>query len=390
MDALDIVLIVMVLAAAIQGLRLGAITQVLTFGGFLLGMTIGALVAVGLVASMHAGHLKTSATLALVLGSAALFGVGGRVIGNWTNGTLRRWHLGALDAGLGVVVAGAAVLLSAWLVANVVAQAPTGWLGSEIQGSDVLRAVDNVMPPVPTVFANVQSFLAAPGFPSVFAQLAPTTAGPVALPSQGAAAAMAASDSRSVVKVLGQACGYLQEGSGFVVGPGLVATNAHVVAGESTTQVEVGASTYRATPVLFDASYDLAVLRTGAPLGPALTINPSVVSRGTRGAVVGYPENGPLKVGPSGVSAVITAEGRDIYNQVSVVRQVYQLDTVVEPGNSGGPIVDADGHVIGVVFSRSTVTSDIGYALTSPGVLKRVDEAALRTAPVTTGGCTES
>ena len=92
-----------------------------------------------------------------------------------------------------MVVAGAAVLLSAWLVANVVVQAPAGWLGSEIQGSDVLRAVDTVMPPVPTVFANVQSFLATPGFPSVFAQLAPTTAGPVAVPSQGAAAAMAAS-----------------------------------------------------------------------------------------------------------------------------------------------------------------------------------------------------
>lgn len=389
MDTLDIVLIVVVIAAAIQGLRLGAITQVLTYGGFLLGMTVGALVAVGLVASMHAGNLKTSVTLALVLGSAALFSVGGRLIGNWTNGTLRRWHLGPLDAGLGVVVAGAAVLLSAWLVANVVVQAPAGWLGSEIQGSDVLRAVDTVMPPVPTVFANVQSFLATPGFPSVFAQLAPTTAGPVAVPSQGAAAAMAASDSRSVVKVLGQACGYLQEGSAFVAGPGLVVTNAHVVAGEHTTQVQVGAATFRATPVLFDPAYDLAVLRTSAPLGPALAISPGVVDRGTQGAVIGYPENGPLTVGPAGVATVITASGRDIYNQGSVVRQVYQLDTVIEPGNSGGPIVDADGHVIGVVFSRSTVTAKIGYASTSPGVLQRVDEASLRSAPVTTGACTE-
>jgi S1-C subfamily serine protease len=89
------------------------------------------------------------------------------------------------------------------------------------------------------------------------------------------------------------------------------------------------------------------------------------------------------------VSALFTAEGRDIYNQNSVVRQVYQLDAVVQPGNSGSPVVDSSGHVIGVVFSRSTATPSIGYALTSPGVLKRVDEAAQRTKPVATGACTE-
>jgi S1-C subfamily serine protease len=245
------------------------------------------------------------------------------------------------------------------------------------------------MPPVPTVFADVQSFLATPGFPSVFAQLAPTTAAPVAMPSQGTADALAASDARSVVKVLGQACGYEQEGSGFVVSPGLVVTNAHVIAGEGTTQVVVGASSFGATPVLFDPSYDLAVLRTDAPLGSPLKIAPAVVSRGTQGAVVGYPHNGPLTVAPSGVSAVFTAAGRDIYNQTPVDRQVYQLDAVVEPGNSGSPVVDSDGQVIGVVFSRSTATSNIGYALTSPGVLKRIHEGSLRTKPVTTGACTE-
>jgi S1-C subfamily serine protease len=168
-----------------------------------------------------------------------------------------------------------------------------------------------------------------------------------------------------------------------------VVTNAHVIAGESTTQVEVGGGSFKATPVLFDPNYDLAVLRTSAPLGSSLPIDPAVANRGTQGAVVGYPHNGTLTVAPSGVSALFTAEGRDIYNQDSVVRQVYQLDAVVEPGNSGSPVVDSSGHVIGVVFSRSTASPDVGYALTSPGVLKRVDEAALRTKPVTTGACTE-
>lgn len=390
MDGLDIALIVVVVVAAVRGLRLGALTQVLTFGGFVLGLTLGALLAVLFISSVQAGSFKTAVTLLLVLGLAVVFGMGGRVLGRWSHVTLRRWHLSSLDAALGVMVAGVSVLLSAWLVANVVAQVPAGWLGSQIQRSDVLRAVDDIMPPVPSVYADVQSFLASPGFPSVFAELSPTTASPVAVPSDQAAQAMAASAATSVVKVLGQACGYLQEGSGFVVGPGLVATNAHVVAGEPSSQVQVGTGTYAATPVFYDPDYDLALLRTSAPLGPALDLDPADVERGTLGALLGYPKDGSLSVEPAGVASSLTAEGRDIYNQGEVVRKVYQIDANVEPGNSGGPVVDAGGQVIGVAFSRSTVWRGVGYALASPGVLRRVDEAAGRTAAVGTGACTQS
>ena len=118
-----------------------------------------------------------------------------------------------------------------------------------------------------------------------------------------------------------------------MVGPGLVVTNAHVVAGRATTEVQVSTGTYPATAVLYDPTYDLAVLRTKAPLGPALTLDHNVVARGSQAAVVGYPKDGPLLVAPAGVDGAITARGRDIYNQGTVVRQVYQLSTEVEPGN---------------------------------------------------------
>jgi S1-C subfamily serine protease len=390
MDVLDIVLILLVVAAAIHGLRLGALVQVFSFGGFVVGMTLGSLLAVLAVSSVHAGTTKTVVTLLLVLGPAVLLGVGGRVLGTWSNVAMRRVHLGAVDAVLGVGVAAVAVLLSAWLVANVLAQAPYPWLGDQIQHSEVLKAVDDVMPPVPSVVADVQSFLADPAFPSVFAQLSPTAAAPVPVPSSSSASVIAARATGSMVKVLGQACGYLQEGSGFVAAPGLVVTNAHVVAGEPSTQVQVASGAYSATPVLYTPKYDLAVLRTIAPLGPPLTVDPTDVGRGTQGAVVGYPENGPLVVGPAGVAAALTAEGRDIYNQGFVVRKVYQIDANVEPGNSGGPLVATDGEVIGVVFSRSTVSADVGYALASPGVLSRIQQAQGRAAAVSTGACTES
>jgi S1-C subfamily serine protease len=129
------------------------------------------------------------------------------------------------------------------------------------------------------------------------------------------------------------------------------------------------------------------VLRTAAPLGPVLSIDPDQVPRGTQAAILGYPEDGPLSIGAAGVTAEVTAVGRDIYNQGAVTRGVYALDASVRPGNSGGPVVIAGGEVVGVVFSRSTVYSDVGYALTSPGVLARVREAALRQAPVSTQKC---
>jgi S1-C subfamily serine protease len=241
---------------------------------------------------------------------------------------------------------------------------------------------------VPSVYGDLQNFLNTRGFPQVFSSLIPPTASSVATPSDAQTQALANPAMSSVVKVLGTACGNEQEGSAFVVGPGLVATNAHVVAGEPDTEVVVNGSSYKATAVLFDPSFDLAILRTRAPLGPVLSISPTLVGRGTQAAILGYPEDGPLTVDPAGVTAEITAVGRDIYNNGLVTRGVYAVDADVLPGNSGGPLVAAGGQVIGVVFSRSTVYGSVGYALTSPGVLARVQAADGRFATVGTGQCT--
>ena len=150
----------------------------------------------------------------------------------------------------------------------------------------------------------------------------------------------------------------------------------------------IGDTAYGATAVLFDPSFDLSVLRTDAPLGPPLPISAALVGRGTEAALLGYPEDGPLAIGPAGVTSEVTALGRDIYGNGSVTRGVYSLQANVEPGNSGGPLMGPGGQVIGVVFSRSTVYPDVGYALTSPGVLARVQEAALHRGAVSTGPCT--
>jgi S1-C subfamily serine protease len=388
-DVVDIVLVVLLVAAAVHGLRLGALVQVFTFVGFLIGLTGGALLAIALGSAVHSPPVRQVLALSLVMGLAVLCGIAGRVVGTWTHVVVRRHHLGKIDSALGVAVAVVAVLISSWLVANVVAgNSRYVWLDSAVQRSDILRSVDQVLPPAPSIFSRVQSFLASEGFPAVFADpLSAPNAADVPVPGRTEAQRIATTAAFSTVKVVGDACGYQQEGSGFVVGHGLVVTNAHVVAGEHQTTLEVGAVTYRATVVLYDPAFDLALLRTSAPLGPVLTLSNQIASRGTQGAVLGYPENGPLTVSAAGVTANIVAEGRDIYGNGLVTRDFYSIDAQVLPGNSGGPLVDASGKVVGMVFSRSTVYPGVGYALASPGVLSRVQQGEGQTHAVSTGGC---
>jgi len=389
MNLVDVVVLVVVALAAVQGLRLGAIVQLLTFAGFWLGLLLGTLVWVHALAFIHHANERAGITVVAVLFTAGALAVLGRVVGSYSNTTIRRLHLGTVDAALGVGVAVIAVLLSSWLVASVISSPNSRftWLSSAVARSDILHSVDRLLPQVPPVFTDLQNYLSEQGFPQVFSTLTPPSPGSVTTPDDAATRTLAAPAILSTVKVLGAACGEEQEGSGFVVGHGLVVTNAHVVAGESATQVVVNGSPYTATVVLFDPEFDLAVLRTGAPLGPVLTIDPVQVPRGTQAAILGYPEDGPLTTGSAGVTAEITAIGRDIYNQGSVTRGVYALEATVRPGNSGGPVVSAGGEVVGVVFSRSTVYPDVGYALTSPGVLARVRQAASRQAPVSTQKC---
>jgi S1-C subfamily serine protease len=386
-NVVDVVVLILVALAAVQGLRLGAVVQVLSFGGFLVGLYFGAQLASATVTWGHSQSTRTALALATLLGVAVLCGVAGRIMGNQVFRRVHRGALGAIDSGLGVVVAVVASLLAAWLLANTLVNTDSLTLNASIDQSKIIRSLDNVLPAPPSVFSRFQNFLSAQGFPPVFAQLAPESAGPVALPG-GAQLDVAASRAEaSTVKIIGEGCGQIQEGSGFVVEPGLVVTNAHVVAGIAHPMVQVGASLLATTVIYFDPFYDLSVLRVSGLDEPLLTLDPEPATRGVQAAVLGYPGGGTFRAAPAGIMAVFQAEGRDIYGQGLTVRNVYEIQAKVRPGNSGGPLVQLDGQVIGVVFSRSTTNGDIGYALTSPGVLSRVRQAESSPKAVGTGAC---
>jgi S1-C subfamily serine protease len=176
----------------------------------------------------------------------------------------------------------------------------------------------------------------------------------------------------------------VQEGSGFVAGPGLVVTNAHVVAGErDTVVVDALGARHDAAAVAFDPDRDLAVLAV-----PSLDAAPLAIAAGEVddvGAVYGHPGGGPLRASPARVAERIEAVGTDIYRTSESRRDVYVLAAALEPGDSGAALVDVAGRVIGVAFAIDPGDPGTAYAL-SDTELRRVLEA-IEPFEVETGPC---
>jgi len=393
---IDLLLIVLVGVSLVRGLRLGAAVQVMSFGGFWLGLVLGALLAPPIARLAHTAAAKAILSLVVVFGVASLLGTVGRQVGVRIWRLFRQIHLGPADSGIGAVVAGVATLLAAWIVASMLSSAPVPRLSAQINGSAILRGLDGVLPSAPTVFSRIQQLLNAHGFPQVFAQLSPQSAGPVALPSQPTLRAAALAGRHSTFKIEAEGCGELLEGSGFLVAPDVVLTNAHVIAGTGRITVIDGdgndgtPARYPATPIFFDPNLDIALLRTSSPPPePVLSLDGSNVNRGAQGAVLGYPGGNPFDVEAAAVQAQFQAVGRDIYGGGLTQRSVYQIQSLVRAGNSGGPLIEADGAVVGVVFSRSASDPNVGYALASPPVLAKVRANEASTTPVGTGDCTD-
>ena len=387
MNAVDVAVVVVAVLAAVQGARVGGLVQVCAIIGFFSGLFVGALLASRTVAWAHSPTARTAVALSTMLLVAFSFGMVGRIVGGMLTSHVPQGPARSVDSAAGVLVAVVAALVTVWLLASTMVNSSSVALDNAILQSRIIKALDGVLPPPPTVFSQAQGFLSAEGFPPVLGALAPASARPVPLPTDATLRQAVLAAGPSTLKVEGFGCGVLQEGSGFVAAPGLVVTNAHVVAGIRRPLVQVGSSLQSAEVLSFDPSFDLAVLRVPGLTAPVLHLDPSTVPQGTQGVVLGYPEGGPFTADGAGVMALFQAEGRDIYGHGLTIRNVYEIDADVRPGNSGGPLVLPGGEVVGVVFSRSTVDTSIGYALTSPDVATRVVAAEQVRAPVGTGGC---
>lgn len=387
-NVLDIAIIALVVLAAVNGFRRGAALQLSAYAGLLLGLIVGALVAPA-IAGLLGSELQQAVVALIVLVAAAAIGDAiGWIIGAKFWAMARRSGVGGVDSAAGSVVAVVAVLLATWFIGYNLSNGPFPSVSEQIRGSAVVRGLDRALPQPPSVLAQVRQFLNRFGFPEVFAGLPPAPAGPVQGPTRGQTADAARHAIASTVRIEGEACGAIQEGSGFVAADHYVITNAHVVAGvRSPTVQEQGGGSQRSTVVLFNPRMDIAILRVAATPGPPLHLVGSEADRGAKGAVLGYPGGGSLKYGPAAVRRDLDATGRDIYGESVVTRDVYELQAIVRPGNSGGPFVLVNGDVAGVVFAASTTDPKVGYAIASPEVVPLLRQAQSSTTAASTDRC---
>jgi uncharacterized membrane protein required for colicin V production len=389
MSIIDIIVIILVIGALIRGQELGFVRQLFSTVGFFGGLMLGAVLEPHVVVLAHTPTARIIITLASTLGMAVLLLFIGEIAGVIVKEKLQlQDKLNRIDTFLGAGLASISIFVLVWLCAPVFVTLPYPNVQSAVRGSAIVSALNRTLPPAPNIIADIGHLIAPNGFPDVFIGSEPLPS-PANLPAPAELAAAVKKDGASVVKIEGEGCGGIVEGSGFVVGDGIVATNAHVVAGIADPAIIDSNGKHRAAAIWFDPDLDFAVLRAKDLAGGPLAFKAGHAVRSTPGGVLGYPGGGPFTASTAAVLDEFTAVGRNIYNEGSTERDVYSIRAGVEPGNSGGPLINTNGDVIGVVFAASTAYNDVGYALSAKQVLAEIDLAKTQTQPVNTGSCAE-
>jgi S1-C subfamily serine protease len=394
-DVLDLILLVVVAAFAVSGYRQGFIVGILSFFGFVGGALLGAEFGPSISRALVGGQTQQDVIAVVLLVS---FAVIGQFVASSIGAAMRStvtWHSATvLDSVGGSVVSAVSVLLIAWVVGSVLIESPFPVVDTQVNNSLALQTLDKFMPsPAKTMFSDFRRLLAsnstyAEVFSGIGAEriLAIPAPDPAVTGDRGVQSAAG-----SVVRVQGVApsCGRSIEGSGFVISPHHVLTNAHVVAGVTTHQiVTTGDGTiYTATVVRYDPQVDVAILYVpglhATPLHFAGSANP-----GDNAVVAGYPLDATnLHLVPARIGGIQNAQGPNIYETSTVTRQIYEIRAVVKSGNSGGPLLSPEGTVDGVVFAAAVGQSDTGFALTAAEVSADASAGEHQSSAVSTGAC---
>ncbi|KAA1251148.1 acid resistance serine protease MarP [Mycobacterium simiae] len=389
---LDIAVLAVAFIAAISGWRSGALGSMLSFAGVLLGAIAGVLLAPHIVSHIAAPRAKLFAALFLILGLVVIGEVAGVVLGRAVRGAIRNRPIRVIDSVIGVAVQLVVVLTAAWLLATPLTQSKDQpELAAAVRGSRVLAEVNEVAPVwLKTVPKRLSALLNTSGLPAVLEPFSRTPVIPVASPDSALAQnPVVTATAPSVLKIrsLAPSCQKVLEGSGFVVAPDRVMTNAHVVAGSNSVQVYASGKPLDATVVSYDPSVDIALLAVPNLPPPPLTFAAQEAQTGTSVVVLGYPGGGNFTATPARIREAIKLSGPDIYRSPQpVTRDVYTIRANVEQGDSGGPLIDLSGQVLGVVFGAAVDDPETGFVLTAGEVADQLARIGA-TQRVGTGAC---
>jgi S1-C subfamily serine protease len=372
-------------------------TALLAFYGYLQGFIIGGLSLAGFALGAFLG--TRLAPLLLTDGShspyAPLFGLIGALLvggvfasgleglGSRVRSALRIPYFKQVDGLFGAALTACVGLGIAWIIGAVALDSSTSTpLRDEIQGSTILRALDQLLPPSGPILDALARFDPLPSVRGPEANVANPTRRVLA--SRGVRAARP-----SVVRVYGTACGLGVEGSGWVAAPQLVVTNAHVVAGEADTTIQIGGAGAgrHADVVRFDPHDDIAILRVPGLMLRSLAIAPRSPA-GTSAAILGYPLDGAFDAEPGRIGQTESVRTQNAYGEGHIQRSITALRGRVRPGNSGGPMVDSSGRVVATVFASITGTPRAGgFAVPNALVQRQLVKARRRRGVVGTGHC---
>ena len=386
MNALDIILAAFILIEAMQGSRIGLIQSFMSLASFWLGLVVGALIAPFSISLVNNTNTKLMLGIMTVFGIATAFGLFGTHVGHSLHKLSERLRLEKVNAVLGAAFSVVVTVSLIWLVSALFTGLPYRGLNAQIRSSAIIHAIQDTLPPAPAVLAKVPSLLSPYNFPQVFIGREPRPRTVVDSATEAEIQQAVAKAGQATVKIESVGCGGLVFGSGFVVAPQTVLTNAHVVAGIEEPMIVTETGKLSATPIYFNPDQDVALLQVDNLTIDPLNLSESSFPPDTSAVVLGYPGGGPFRAEPATILETIGAKGRDIYNLKPTLRVVYALQTIVESGNSGGPLVLPDGTVIGLIFARSDAYENLGYAITSPQVRALMSEATGRNT-VSTSTC---
>jgi S1-C subfamily serine protease len=375
-NLIDVLILVAAIVGLANGYRRGFWLSLAQYVGLVVGVLLGAASAKTVLDYLQITNPSArplGAVLVLIIGGSLGSSIGFAVGEPIRRNILRTGIHTSTDSVAGAALSAFAVLIMCWFLGLSFSRGPSPEIAQQIQRSTVMRALDSIAPRPPAFLASVQQVLASLQIPPfAFAGLEPSL-GALPVPASIDTAGVKQAD-QEVVKVSSLGCGGIVTGSGFPIGNGYVVTNAHVVSGTTSHAIQkVDGTTLRAEVVFFDAERDVAVLHVSGLTGPGMVFGPA--QRGTQGAVIGYPGGQAEKTVPAVVDGAVMAVGRDIYNQNEVTRQIYVLQATVRPGNSGGPLIDLNGRVLGMVFATSASDPNQAYALTDDEIAPDLRDA---------------
>lgn len=382
MSPIDWIIIVVTLLMAVWGYTQGLIVGALALVGFALGAFAGSRIGPLVLAQ---GSDSPFAPLFALAGALLVGGLLAAILESFGFRVRRRLpiRLGPLDGLGGAALIACIALGVAWIGGAAALQGPgPSQLRRDVRRSEILRLLNTALPPSGPLLNAIGSFDPFPEIRGPAPDVRPPSSGIGRDPQVRAAR-------RSVVRVTGSACGLGVSGSGWVAGDGIVVTNAHVVAGQEDTSIQIGGEGPRhdAEAIWFDPENDVAILRSSGISGvPALSLDPSA-PEGTSAAIMGYPENGPFRLRPGRLGLTQQVNTQDAYGRGPIRRRITPLRGVVRQGNSGGPMVDGNGHVVTTIFATSVgVGRRSGFGVPASIVQKALARAGDR---VSTGPCAE-